>query len=483
MTIATTVSSVTIQGNGATTLFNYSFLIPEDTDVVVTVTDTTVSPTTTTTIPSSQYGITGVGNSSGGTVQYPTSGTPLAAGQYITIQRVLAFLQTTQISNQGNFYPEVVEAALDYQMMCLQQLSTQLAAASFPSTFVSLTGQTPISVSQSGGQYVISLNPITSASISAGAVTTAKLADGAATLAKLDRTGTSASVLTAQGAGNAPIWAALSTTTQAPPVRQTVLAAAVDSSGLANFISIGTGLSVNIAATSVNIILTAANGFSAAGATDRIGSISADTTISGLTASNTNYLYADIASNGAVTLGKTILAPVYQVGGTYSTTNGQYTFNTQQMIGKVGNGSTADQTYRVFIGEAVTNGTNVTSVVNYALMGRYYSPFTNTLPGASTATAFSHNIGTNLITGMPILVIECTVTDNGYAVGDRVMLPAGFSSTGGDQVFNYVLTSRNTIQFSTPNTSGFRIMPKSGGLSVALTQADWKYAMIVPRGW
>lgn len=49
-----------------------------------------------------------------------------------------------------------------------------------------------------------------STTIANSAVTTAKIANGAATLAKLDTTGTSGYVLTAQGAGSAPVWAAAS---------------------------------------------------------------------------------------------------------------------------------------------------------------------------------------------------------------------------------------------------------------------------------
>lgn len=48
---------------------------------------------------------------------------------------------------------------------------------------------------------------VTTAKLVDSSVTTAKLADGAGTLAKLDRTGTSGYVLTAQGAGSAPVWA------------------------------------------------------------------------------------------------------------------------------------------------------------------------------------------------------------------------------------------------------------------------------------
>jgi hypothetical protein len=35
----------------------------------------------------------------------------------------LPLVQETTISNQGGFYPSVVEAALDYLMMCIQQVA------------------------------------------------------------------------------------------------------------------------------------------------------------------------------------------------------------------------------------------------------------------------------------------------------------------------------------------------------------------------
>ena len=174
-------------------------------------------------------------------------------------------------------------------------------------------------------------------------------------------------------------------------VRQCVLAAAIDSSGFANWISAGSGFSVNIAATTKNVVLTAAYGDGSGGPVDRVGVISADTTIGSLTPSSTCYLYADIAADGSVTLGHTVLAPVYQWGGTYSTSSGQFTFNIQEMTAKVGNGSSAVQTYRVFIGEAVTDGSGVTSVVNYAIRARYRSAATSI--ALNTSYDFSHKIG------------------------------------------------------------------------------------------
>ena len=146
--------------------------------------------------------------------------------------------------------------------------------------------------------------------------------------------------------------------------RQTVQSGLVDSTGAANFISIGTGLAVNIAATAVPIFLNASGGNVISG---RIGRVAADTSITGLTASATNFLFADVAIDGGVTLGAGVLAPIYQFGGTPSVANGQFTFNISEMKAYVGNGTTAPQVYRVYLGEAITNATNVTSVVNYAL--------------------------------------------------------------------------------------------------------------------
>lgn len=268
-----------------------------------------------------------------------------------------------------------------------------------------------------------------------------------------------------------------------PPVRQTVLFSSVDSSGFPNFITDpDNGLEVAIAATTVPVVLTASNGAAARGARDRIGAITADTTISGLTDSTTNYLYADIASNGTVTLGKTTLAPAYQRGGSYSTTNGQFTFNIQEMVGKVGNGTTADQTYRVFIGEAVTSGGQVTSVVNYALMGRYQSADTSVL-GPSSLYSFSHNIG---VRDAEVLGrLRCTTGEYGYASGDIADLSTYTSS--GDSYRPLVFrTSRNACGFYSGDggvTNALTVINTGTGVTAYPTSGNWSVFILAERGW
>ena len=197
----------------------------------------------------------------------------------------------------------------------------------------------------------------------------------------------------------------------------------------------------------------------------------------------TNYLYGDIASGGGVTLGKGLLPPVYQFGGTYSTTANQFTFNIQEMVGKVGNGSAAAQTYRVYIGEVQCSSSAVTAQKNYALMGRYVPAFTNTLPGSSVATTFSHNIGTSEVYGPIEIDVEAIAVDSGWQIGDRHRIRLG-TTTSSTQAANTIGWSRNSLVWSAgPNASPFFIHPKTGGTSVAMTNASWKYRPVVDRGW
>ena len=129
MTLSTTASSVTYQGNGATTSFPFSFLVPSAADLVVSLTDTTQSPAVLTTLGSSQFTVSGFGNSNGGAVIYPVSGTPLPVGISVSLRRVVAYVQNTSIVNQGGFYPDVIEAALDMLTMQAQQLAEGLSRA------------------------------------------------------------------------------------------------------------------------------------------------------------------------------------------------------------------------------------------------------------------------------------------------------------------------------------------------------------------
>lgn len=206
---------------------------------------------------------------------------------------------------------------------------------------------------------------------------------------------------------------ASSSTTVAVPVRQTVLSGPVDSNGQAAFGGSTGGTTVTMTGT---LIATAANGFGSSGAVDVVGS-GTNLSWTGLSTNGTMYLYVDV-SGGALTPGSTTLAPVYQHGGTYSTTSGQFTFGTQEMVGKVGNGSSAVQTNRVFVGEVTVAGSVVTAITWYALQGRYQG--SATLPANGSTAVFSHNVGLPAQHLEVDAVAVATATDGVAAAGESI---------------------------------------------------------------
>lgn len=122
-----TVSSETAKsgpytGNGVTTVFAYGFRILDagHIEVIRTVagTNTTVSP--------SDYTVSGVGDLAGGNVTFAVA--PLA-GQTITIIRNAPFTQQTDLENQGAYYAETIEEALDLAAMRDQQMAEELTRA------------------------------------------------------------------------------------------------------------------------------------------------------------------------------------------------------------------------------------------------------------------------------------------------------------------------------------------------------------------
>jgi len=225
----------------------------------------------------------------------------------------------------------------------------------------------------------------------------------------------------------------------------------------------------NIAAT-LPLIVSAAQGYG-----DVVAGLRANPAWASLTASSTLYLYIN-GQDG--TTGFTTLVPIYQYGGIPAVTTGQFTFNVSSMTGYMGNGATAPATPLVFVGEAVTGASTVTSTVTYAYNGVYDSGFTASLPAASGAVSKSSNLGVADQTGL--LVIECTTTDNGYAVGDRLVVTnnaINVASNGG-----VIFFSRNTVGFAS-TAAAFTVPPKAGGVAAALTVADWKYKLITKRAW
>ena len=120
MTVASTVSKTTANGNGATRAWPFSFPVKSADHLKVIITDPDGAQTTL------SNGYTVALTSSGGTVTYPTSGSPLAAGYKITLRRVVPLTQETALANQDGFYAEVHEERFDLLAMANQQQQEQL---------------------------------------------------------------------------------------------------------------------------------------------------------------------------------------------------------------------------------------------------------------------------------------------------------------------------------------------------------------------
>lgn len=121
MTISNTASAVSVQGNGAQTVFNYGFEIAQTAGFTLYYEDaygnvTMLNPAT--------YQVSGLGNSAGGTFTYPLASSgapPIAGGTSLTLVRQTPNQQDTSLGNQGAYYPAVVEEALDWIVYQLQE--------------------------------------------------------------------------------------------------------------------------------------------------------------------------------------------------------------------------------------------------------------------------------------------------------------------------------------------------------------------------
>lgn len=124
MTVPTNDSREQYLGNGATTVFPYAFKIFEDADLEVYLTEADGAQTLLTL--GTDYAVTGAGNEDGGSITYPVLGDPLDDDETLTILRVIDITQETDLRNQGAYYPEVVEDALDRGRMIDQQQQEEI---------------------------------------------------------------------------------------------------------------------------------------------------------------------------------------------------------------------------------------------------------------------------------------------------------------------------------------------------------------------
>ena len=471
MALTNTDRKVTHAGNGSATVFPYGFPILSDAHLSVIATDaagieTTLSP--------SLYAATGIGTLGGGSVTYPLAGAALAAGTTLTIVRTVPYTQTTVLSNQGGYYPEVVERRFDEIYMAMQQLAEIVGRATVGSISDPATEQSNYALIQSLQAFRGGIDKLTTP----GDLLTR---DGNS-YKRLPR-GTSGQFLGISGADAAwqtPAYPAFSGR------RQTVSAGPVTAGGLPNFLPATSGtltLQTSNISPTYPLVATAAAGWSAAtGAPlDTIGVTTGPLTWTGLAANRAaatpNFLYVTIAG-GILTTGSTLLPPIYQFGGTPSVASGQFTFNIAEMRGYLGTGTSAPQVNLVMVGEAATGVAAVVGSVAYSYNGAFDTGWTPTLTNAGL-TAYC-NIGADPSYYATKYVVCCTTADLGYSVGDVLINEMFAGSTNSSPIIPYA--TRNTIGIPVLLNHA-AIVRNTGNMTVPATLSSWKHKMLAERGW
>lgn len=212
---------------------------------------------------------------------------------------------------------------------------------------------------------------------------------------------------------------------------------------------------------------------------DRFVEIVANMTLSLPASAAAVYCYINIDENNVPTLGYTLFAPIYQKGGAISMVDGQFTCDIAAGKCYVGVGGTSYvQVWRVFFQESVTSASAITSVVNYALNGKYDSGYTATLPATSSVTNKNHNIGTDDID--ITFRIKNTTTDLSFVVDDTLDLEVGSNASGS----NGHSISKNKLSTTiSTSSSTIVLVPKTGGTPSGVTIARWAWKLLAERKW
>ena len=124
MTISSTTTKNSYSGNGSTTAFAYTFFIPTSSDIqVIERSSAGVETVKSEGTGSTNYSISGVGSSSGGTV---TMVTAPASGTTLVLRRSTTQTQTTDYVANDPFPAETHESALDKLTIIAQDLQEEM---------------------------------------------------------------------------------------------------------------------------------------------------------------------------------------------------------------------------------------------------------------------------------------------------------------------------------------------------------------------
>lgn len=240
-------------GNGSATSFAFHFRVFEDSDVVVVHTD--VNGAETVLEAPADYTVTlnlQQETTPGGTINMVE--TPVT-GELVTITSELEYIQPLEITNQGGFYPKVVNAALDRLTILCQQLGEQVGRA--VKVGISSSANPDDIVAGLGSAASVAIEAASTAgSAAASAVAGANSAIAAAEAAAVSAAEAAAvtPTMVADGAVSAPAKLANNVVTTSKVVNNAITAAKMAREGTAGQFLISGGPSADPAYGDLNII-------------------------------------------------------------------------------------------------------------------------------------------------------------------------------------------------------------------------------------
>lgn len=273
-------------------------------------------------------------------------------------------------------------------------------------------------------------------------------------------------------------------------VRQTVLSGPVDSNGHPVLLAY-TGQVVTLKATSTDPLEIAfAAGFDSQGAVDYLAELTADVASAWTipTADATYYLFADRDSTtGAITYGYTTSRPTYINDDAAPITSGAHTFLRNRMKMYLGDGATAAEKQRVFIGECVVSGSAITSVTSYMFRGRFQSATDQAFSSASTAaaTAYTETHKLGLTPRDQRWVLVCQTAELNYAIADEVPMECLTEITNARYPYKHMAANTTQMKFilAGPSATLTLVDKTAYTFSVGMTVGNWKVRAYAERGW
>lgn len=131
MTVPANIERNDYIGNGSTEIYAYGYKVSSEDHHLVTVAD--LDGAETTLVKTTDYTVTGVGVKTGGNIVLVDNSQDwidesgyLKTGYRMSIRHYVPLTQSTDIRNQGVFYPETHEDAFDYLMWCIKQQQDEL---------------------------------------------------------------------------------------------------------------------------------------------------------------------------------------------------------------------------------------------------------------------------------------------------------------------------------------------------------------------